>query len=273
TLIDVTATTHKHHFDSEDTRIQKANLKHRIEEAFNELNANDDDHITKDEFIDWYMRCGLLDEANSNVINVVDSEVFRMGKRSRKTKKKHHPELSSHSNVNSTTLNENSVMPSKKTRHHFHMIEHHEEKVNNDEQETNDQSINQINENNLSQNVNDDDDDASSSTSGNDRWQNLLHAVLDQLRSQRLEREQQDQQRENNSSFRNWKRIGEERMKNEYLRQKSSQKEEESQLHSHKHKSKRKLTEDTQESTNGIKWPVIDNKQKPLSSDIITIRL
>src|SRR3984957_13479640 len=60
TLSDVTSKSSKHHHHHNNNHEnQKDNLQQRIDDSFNELNTNDDDHITKDEFIEWYMKSGL----------------------------------------------------------------------------------------------------------------------------------------------------------------------------------------------------------------------
>ena len=69
TLVDVTNSSDKrrhrhHHSNQQQQRTKQINLQKRIDDAFNELNANDDDHITKDEFIEWYMKSGLISEVH-----------------------------------------------------------------------------------------------------------------------------------------------------------------------------------------------------------------
>ena len=76
TLVDVTNSNnkrrHHHHHHINKNKYKQINLQKRIDDAFNELNANDDDHITKDEFIEWYIKSGLISDVKSNEINVPD---------------------------------------------------------------------------------------------------------------------------------------------------------------------------------------------------------
>ncbi len=71
------------------------------------------------------------------------------------------------------------------------------------------------------------DDTDSHSSKENERWQHLFNSVLGQIRAQRSEKT--DDQEENNSSdssrishFNSWKQQGEEKLKLEYYRQKST---------------------------------------------------
>ncbi|CAF1067965.1 unnamed protein product [Adineta steineri] len=102
TLTDVTNSNNK---NSQDNRHQnknqsghakETNLQKRIDDAFNELNGNDDDHITKDEFIDWYMKSGLISDVQPDESTIQDSGKFnQFGKKSRKiTKQTTHRKLS-----------------------------------------------------------------------------------------------------------------------------------------------------------------------------------
>src|SRR5690606_21015928 len=76
TLVDVTNSnrkrrhhlyphSHRHRSNGHDPDTQ--NLEKRVDEAFNELNTNDDDHITKDEFIEWYIKSGLLADKSNEI--------------------------------------------------------------------------------------------------------------------------------------------------------------------------------------------------------------
>ena len=90
TLVDVTHSNrkHRHPHSIQPDQTKESDLQRRIDDAFNELNGNDDDHITKDEFIDWYMKSGLLSAATSNEISVRDtSRLQQLGRRSRKVNK------------------------------------------------------------------------------------------------------------------------------------------------------------------------------------------
>ena len=98
TLIHVTESNrkrrhrHRHLLRSHNAKEEKSNketdLEKRVDEAFNELNANDDDHITKDEFIEWYIKSGLLSDVESNEINVADTaRIQQLEKKARRTKK------------------------------------------------------------------------------------------------------------------------------------------------------------------------------------------
>ena len=86
TLVDVTNSNKKfHHHSNSHEKTKQTNLQQRIDEAFNELNANDDDYITKDEFIDWYVRSGLLSDVQSNELDISDPpNIQRMEKESRR---------------------------------------------------------------------------------------------------------------------------------------------------------------------------------------------
>jgi hypothetical protein len=61
------------------------------------------------------------------------------------------------------------------------------------------------------------DDTESENSKENDRWQHLFNSVLGQIRSQRVQ-----EQQTNPNNFHSWKHEGEERLKSEYIKQKSN---------------------------------------------------
>jgi hypothetical protein len=191
------------------------NLQKRLDDAFNELNTNDDDFITKDEFIEWYIRSGLLSDVKSNEINVPNtSRIQRLDKKSRKIKKQQ---------VVINNKEENHSRP-QLIRHISHMIEKPIPIIenNNDDDDIIDDHI-------LScERISSDDTDSHYSKE-NERWQHLFNSVLSQIRAQRSQEiEDQDEQEINLNThnqlryFNSWKEQGEEKLKLEYYRQKTN---------------------------------------------------
>ena len=91
TLVEVTESNKKrrnnnhHHHSNGNNHSKEINLQKRLDDAFNELNTNDDEFITKDEFIEWYIKSGLLSDVKSNEINVPStSRIQQLDKKSRK---------------------------------------------------------------------------------------------------------------------------------------------------------------------------------------------
>ncbi|UJR20959.1 hypothetical protein I4U23_024066 [Adineta vaga] len=213
TLVEVTNSNKKrrqHNSDADDSNRQP-NLQKRIDDAFNELNTNDDDHITKDEFIEWYMKTGLLTDGKSNGINVHDtSRIQHLDKKSRKVKKQlvnagDHVEEHSHSQL---------------IRHISHMIERRSSTTSGTDDENDGETT--------SKQRRSSDDSDSHYSKENERWQHLFNSVLGQIRAQRIENQEKEYKIEFNEQnlinhFDSWKKQGEEKLKVEYLRQKSSE--------------------------------------------------
>ena len=243
TLVDVTNSNNKrrnnnnnhHHHPQQTQQNKQIILQKRIDDAFNELNTNDDDHITKDEFIEWYMKSGLISEVQTNEINVADSSrIQEISKKSRKLMK----QTSYNKNDHEQEENRNRLQPL--VRHISRMTERKSATYDDDDDErpTTISSSRQHNGGDieddrrfrksavrLATNTNDSD---SHTSKENERWQHLFNSVLGQIRSQRVNEQQQQQQlessagRENgNNDFHSWKREGEEKLKSEYIRQKS----------------------------------------------------
>lgn len=147
TLIDVTNSNRKHrHGNDADTK--RIFLQKRLDDAFNELNSNADEFISKDEFIEWYIKSGLLSDIQSNQINVPNnSHIQQLNKKSRKIKRQYHVRYISHMTEQKPTSP---------------IVDDDPEKINTD-------------------------DNDSSYSKENERWQNLFNSVLGQIRSQRTE--------------------------------------------------------------------------------------
>jgi hypothetical protein len=206
---------HHHHHSNEHDKPKEINLQKRIDEAFNELNTNDDDFITKDEFIEWYIKSGLLSDVKSNEINVPDtSRIQQLDKKSRKIKKQQ---------LNTNNKEENHHSRPQFIRYMSHMSEQKSIPIiyNNDNEIINDNPI-------ACQKRNSDDNDSHYSKE-NERWQHLFNSVLGQIRAQRRQEMENQQQQEINpndynrkSHFNSWKQQGEEKLKLEYYRQKTN---------------------------------------------------
>jgi hypothetical protein len=210
TLVDVTNSNRKrrhHHFNGHDHNKQ-INLQKRIDDAFNELNTNDDDHITKDEFIEWYIKSGLLSD-KSNEINVPNtSRIYQLDKKSRKMKKQQ-------LNGNHNNRKEENQHPPL-ARYKSYMTEQKPAPTILDENEI-------IDDDHLKIRVRiDSEDNDSHSSKENERWQHLFNSVLGQIRAQRAqESEQQESDPNRISHFNSWKQQGEDKIKKEYYKQKS----------------------------------------------------
>ena len=181
TLIDVTNSNRKHrHRNDADTK--RIYLQKRFDEAFNELNSNSDEFISKDEFIEWYIKSNLLSDIQSNQINVPNnSHIQQLNKKSRKIKRQHQPvRYISHMTEQKSIIDDDD-------------LEEHSEKINTE-------------------------DNDSSYSKENERWQHLFNSVLGQIRAQRTEPMNNDR----HVHFNSWKRQGEEKLTSEYYRQKSS---------------------------------------------------
>jgi hypothetical protein len=209
TLVDVTNSNRKrrrHHYSNNHNDKSEINLQKRLDDAFNELNTDHDDFITKDEFIEWYIKSGLLSDVQSNEINVPNtSRIQQLDKKSRKIKKQQQ-------------LNENSHSRPTLVRHISHMSEQKSTVIPDDND-----SIDERPE--LCQKISSDDNDSYYSKQ-NERWQHLFNSVLGQIRAQRsmeiTDREEINQNGHNRiSHFNSWKLQGEERLKTEYYKQKS----------------------------------------------------
>ena len=204
-LVEVTTTNrkHRHHNRSnQNIEAKQHNLQKRIDDAFNELNGNDDEFITKDEFIDWYIRSGLLIDSKSSEISIPDALLIQeIDKKNRKNKRLQNKEDTGQSHV--PLQRYMSHMTEKKS--HANLDE------NNDLNDTFEQDDRQ------SDMVISDDSDSHYSLE-NERWQHLFNSVLQQIRVQRS----QNQGGMTVDDFRSWKQQGEEQLKFEYYRQKSN---------------------------------------------------
>jgi hypothetical protein len=219
TLVDVTNSNkkrrhhHYHHSNGHDGATEM-NLQKRLDDAFNELNTDNDDFITKDEFIEWYIKSGLLSDVKSNEINVPNtSRIQQLDKKSRKIKKQQ---------SNNNPKEENSHSRPTLVRYMSHMSEQKSPAIieeNNDNVSIDEHPV-------LCQKVSSDDNDSYYSKE-NERWQHLFNSVLGQIRAQRLG-EINDQEeinpngRNRISHFNSWKLQGEEKLKVEYYKQKSN---------------------------------------------------
>ncbi|CAF0998070.1 unnamed protein product [Adineta steineri] len=242
TLVDVTNSSRKHHqhqhphhhssnnnnyHANEDDSTKQVDLQKRIDDAFEEFNTNDDNHITKDEFIEWYMKTGLLSDVKSNEINVHHtSRLQQLDKKSRKIKQQ---KLSVHDNKDGGHRRRSSLV-----RYMSHMMEH--KPVSNLDDDDDDNSNVEVNQNNENNNNGDDsriraridsDDNDSHYSKENERWQHLFNSVLGQIRAQRTsDGNQLEQNNLDNSNrishFNSWKKHGEEKLKTEYFKQKSN---------------------------------------------------
>ena len=202
TLVDVTNSSrkrrrHRYHHSNGQNNPSEANLQKRIDDAFNELNTDDDDYITKDEFIEWYIKSGLLSDVQSNEINVPNtSRIQQLDKKSRKMKKQQ--------------LNENSQPRPTLARHMSRMSEIKPTAITDEDETFEERPV-------LCQKISSDDSDSHCSKE-NERWQHLFNSVLGQIRAQRLEDQEEIDPNDHNeiSHFNSWRRQGEERLKNEY---------------------------------------------------------
>lgn len=227
TLVDVTESNRKHrhhqrhiHNHREDKSQKAIDLQKRVDDAFNELNANDDDHITKDEFIEWYIKSGLLADTKTDEIQVPDAtRIQQLEKKTRKTRKQQ---------LQVTKPGEEWRVPLQSNRYMSHMTETkvlHPE-PNDDDDSGGREHSEVINGDRETHSKSDTDDTDSHSSKENDRWQYLFNSVLSQIRTERL---QGQKDRQNSSSltedhlkyFNSWKQDAEEKLKTEYLKQKS----------------------------------------------------
>jgi hypothetical protein len=274
TLVDVINSNnkrrHRHHPNRPQEQNKQINLQKRIDDAFNELNANDDDHITKDEFIEWYMKSGLISDVQADEINVPDSSRLQLiGKKSRKAMKQ------TPYNKSNNEQDDNHRI-SHLVRHMSRMIERkssqpHDDDDNNQYNNNNPTTVSSLSYhhdsdtddeqilNNPSVRVTASSDDTDSHFSkDNERWQHIFNSVLGQIRAQRLNEQQQQQQQNVPNHFNAWKREGEEKLKSEYLKQKTNGQQNRSYLSS--------KTDVLQSST------TISNEPPP-SPDVVSIRL
>ena len=225
TLIHVTESNrkrrhrHRHLLRSHNAKEEKTNketdLEKRVDEAFNELNANDDDHITKDEFIEWYIKSGLLTDVESNEINVADTaRIQQLEKKARRTKK----QAFFASKHDSETGDRPAFL-----RHISHMSEHRRPVEATDEPEDENTEVSEDKPTGLTKKDSDDSD--SHSSKENDRWQHLFNSVLSQIRAQRAQERQnggKGSPPDQKNHFDSWKQRGEQTLTKEYFRQKST---------------------------------------------------
>ena len=216
TLVEVINSNRKHrrrhhqHYNLngyDDTK--ELNLEKRLDDAFNELNTNDDDHITKDEFIEWYIKSGLLSDVKSNEINVPNnSRIQQLNKKSRKIKKQQKDD--NYQNLRIQPIRYISYMTEQKLS-----PTHIDDEDFIDDNKT------------LCQKLSSDDSDSHNSKE-NERWQYLFNSVLNQIRVQRYQEINNHEENINIndhnqiSHFNSWKQQGEDKLKSEYYRQKTN---------------------------------------------------
>jgi hypothetical protein len=276
TLVDVTNSNDKrrgHHRSDQQEQTKQVNLQKRIDDAFNELNANDDDHITKDEFIEWYMKSGLLSDVQNEVTVPDAARIQQLGKKSRKLIK----QTSYVKSNNEQEEPRNRGLPLVR-----HMSRMTEKKSSSSKYDDDDDVItNNNNPTTVSSFHNNDsdideeptlnnpairilkssDDTDSHYSKENERWQHLFNSVLGQIRAQRNKEQKQQQINTTNqkSSFVSWKREGEDKIKLEYMKQKSNPEQNHSKLST-------KTEVSQQSSSRGI------SDESPPSPDIVTAR-
>ena len=209
TLADVTDTNEKpkksrSRNNSQQEQSKRLDLQKRIDDAFNELNANDDDHITKDEFIEWYMKSGLIaDVQKADSAAAIPTRINQIERKSRKLMKQ------SSNMRTSQDPDENRHGTSHLVRHMTRMTERRPAHRNNDENRlttdspmmhsrgddddgvdahpmnTNARSMSRVRFQSKM------DDTTSQASKENERWQHLFNSVLGQIRTQREQQQQQ----------------------------------------------------------------------------------
>lgn len=200
TLIDVTDSKEKgrsrqNNRNNSQEQKKRVDLQRRIDEAFNELNANDDDHITKDEFIEWYMKSGLLADVQKADIAAADpSRMNLIEKKSRKL-------IRQSSNMRaSQDHDDNRHGTSHLVRHMTRMTERKPPSRRNQQHRTTtdlgdlDEDDDVEDENSMDTDAtvprreplrNNIDDNGSQISKENERWQHLFNSLLGEIRSQR----------------------------------------------------------------------------------------
>lgn len=193
TLADVTDNNRKRRRHRHDDDRKRINLQKRLDEAFNELNSNDDEYITKDEFIEWYMKSGLLSDVQTNEINVPNNtRIQQLNRKSRFMRRQRKDE---------------QTQP---VRYITRMTEQRTIPIDNDEHVD------------VPEKINSEDNDSCYSKE-NERWQHLFNSVLGQIRSQRADLPNNSNAHSPTTNhFSSWRRQGEEKLTSEYYRQKSS---------------------------------------------------
>ena len=212
TLVDVTNSNEKRRTRNaprdadQHEQKKKVDVQRRIDDAFNELNANDDDHITKDEFIEWYMKSGLISEVQTADISQNDpSRLPQMDKISRKLRKQ---------NANVRFADEREGTTGQPTSH---LVRHMSRMVERKPSSNRDDNDNRTTTNHRSHHDNGDDDDDEdrvhaastenrsslrNTTDGEqnlfaqaneeDRWDHIFNSILGQIRAQRTKDQQQE---------------------------------------------------------------------------------
>jgi hypothetical protein len=224
TLVDVTDSIDKsrsnqdHQSSKQHEQNSRVDLQQRIEDAFNELNGNDDDHITKDEFIEWYMKSGLIADVQKADMTAADSSrISHIEKKSRKLKKQSSNMKAIHENEESRQQTSNPIrhmsrmtekrMKPRVTNDYRHTTDHRSFNGSDDDDNYGDDNVDDYDDDN-DDNDNSDDDHStgihrrstkhrtskrhgshsdghdSQFSKGNDRWQHLFHSVLGQIRNQ-----------------------------------------------------------------------------------------
>ena len=208
TLVDVTDSNDKRrkgngHRNAHQTDPNKqVNIQRRIDDAFNELNANDDDYITKEEFIEWYMKSGLISEVQTNEVDI--QETSRLQQKEKKSRKSKKPLTNLRSNQEQ---DENRTQLPYLVRHMSRMTERKSPLPDLDEEDDDDGRIETMNShaqprgsdprrqndpmdakrraaNPLIRITTSSDNGDLPHSKENERWQHLFHSVLGQIRTQ-----------------------------------------------------------------------------------------
>ena len=245
TLSDVTGTNDKRRTrrdqrnSGQSEQSKQAKFRSRIDQAFNELNANDDDHITRDEFIDWYMRSGLISDVQISDLNVPDPSGFQHARKKSRKQKKIGSNLDTIDDVDETSDQQLNVpirhmtrMTERKSSTAFEEDDYYQDYYNGN---GNDRHARPLPSNNrsapafrhqadieslecdnsitpvkpLKNRVTTSDDhqnQISLSSNENDRWQLLFGSILDQIRSKRETENQPPMAMTKNSIIDRWKR-------------------------------------------------------------------
>ncbi|CAF3406873.1 unnamed protein product [Rotaria sp. Silwood1] len=211
TLVDVTNSNKRRHvsYSQEHDLNKQNNLQKRIDDAFNELNTNDDDYITKDEFIEWYMKSDLLSDVQMNEINTSNKSCFQeRDKKFRKIKKNHvNPNRNKDSNRHQSQINFISNMTERKLSSSMDDDEVFDNKTTIHRRIVSDDTILHY-------------------SKDNERWKHMFNSVLERIHRQCSDDEQKKyiklNVRNRINHFNSWKQQYKEKYKSEYNQQEST---------------------------------------------------
>ncbi|CAF1013886.1 unnamed protein product [Rotaria sordida] len=181
TLVDVTNSNKRHNisYSNEHDLNKQHNLQRRIDDAFNALNTNDDDHITKDEFIEWYMKSDLLSDVSSNEINTSNKLYFQ--ERNKKYRKIKNNQFNSNKNKESNRQQPQIIYMSQMTERQLSLnTDDNDEGIDN-KTTTTTTMHRRINLDNTNLHY----------SKGNRRWEYLFNSVFKQIHGQISDDEQQ----------------------------------------------------------------------------------